>query len=151
MSHRFRLGVVLRLREMAEEAARIELGHAVEAHRRAVSALEAEQSRAADEMRFLSALQRGRSQAVALRDASNAVAVAQRGVVRARERLDRASDALFAARRSLADATRRREVVERLRDRFAAAQRREADRLDTLAMAEIASTRHALRSAGERR
>ena len=58
--------------------------------------------------------------------------------------------ALFEARQGLAEATKQREVVERLRDRFLAAERRQADHLDTLSMAEIASTQHAVRAARER-
>jgi hypothetical protein len=50
----------------------------------------------------------------------------------------------------LADATRQREVVERLRDRFLMAERRAMEHKDTLAMAEIASTQHAVRVARNR-
>jgi flagellar biosynthesis chaperone FliJ len=80
--------------------------------------------------------------------AASGAAVAERAVGAAQERLGRATDALFEARRVLADATRQREVVERLRDRFIAAERRERDHLDTLAMAEIASTQRAMRVRG---
>jgi hypothetical protein len=79
-----------------------------------------------------------------------AVASAQRATVAAQERLGRATDGLFQARRLLADATRQREVVERLRDRFLAAERREREHQDALAMAEIASTQHAVRVARNR-
>ena len=151
MSGRFRLGIVLRLREMAEETARIELGHALDAHQRALAAVEAAQSRAGQELRWLSDLQGGTSEAAQLQSAVFAVAAAQRAIVAAQERLGRATDALFEARRRLADATRQREVVERLRDRFLAAERREREHQDTLAMAEIASTQHAIRVARERR
>jgi flagellar export protein FliJ len=150
MSNRFRLGIVLRLREMAEETARINLSHAVESHQRAVALVEAAQSRVMDELRWLSDLQRSRSEAGQLQTAVVAVATAQRGVVSSQDRLARASAALFEARQSLAEATKQREVVERLRDRFLAAERRKADRLDTLSMAEIASTQHAARTARER-
>ncbi len=146
MSNRFRLGIVLRLREMAEESARIDLGHAVAAHQRAVALVQAAQGRAGDDMRYLSDLQRSRAEAGQLQSAVLAVASAQRGIVAAQERLGRATSALFEARRALAEATRRREVVERLRDRFMAEERRARDRLDTLAMAEIASTQHATRA-----
>ena len=150
MSNRFRLGIVLRLREMAEELARINLSHAVDAHQRAVAVVQAAQGRAGDDMRWLSDLQRSRAEAGQLQSAVLAVAAAQRAIVAAQERLGRASSALFEARQALADATRQREVVERLRDRFMAEERRARDRLDTLAMAEIASTQHATRAARNR-
>jgi flagellar export protein FliJ len=150
MSNRFRLGIVLRLREMAEESARIDLGHAVDAHQRAVAVVQAAQGRAGDDMRWLSDLQRSRAEAGQLQSAVLAVAAAQRAIAAAQERLGRASSALFEARRALAEATRQREVVERLRDRFMAEERRARDRLDTLAMAEIASTQHATRAARNR-
>jgi flagellar export protein FliJ len=151
MSNRFRLGIVLRLREMAEETARIDLGHALENHRHAISAVQAAQGRAGQELHWLSELQHGASDGGQLQAAVYAVAAAQRAIVAAQERLSRATDALFEARRLLADATRQREVVERLRDRFLMAERRDREHKDTLAMAEIASTQHAIRIARERR
>jgi flagellar export protein FliJ len=150
MSSRFRLGIVLRIREMAEETARIELGHALDAHQRAIASVEAAQSRAGQELRWLSNLQGATSEAGQLQSAVFAVASAQRAIVGAQERLSKASDALFEARRLLADATRQREVVERLRDRFLLAERREREHQDTLAMLEISSTQHAIRVARER-
>ena len=150
MSNRFRLGIVLRLREMAEESARIDLGHAVDAHQRAVAVVQAAHGRAGDELHWLSDLQCGGADGGQLQSAVLAVAAAQRAILAAQERLGRATNALFEARKSLAEATRRREVVERLRDRFLAEERRAGDRLDTLAMAEIASTQHAVRAARNR-
>ena len=150
MSNRFRLGIVLRLREMAEETARIELSHAVDTHQHAVAAVEAAQGRAGQELRWLSDLHGGTSDGGQLQTAVFAVATAQRAIVSTQERLGRATDALFEARRLLADATRQREVVERLRDRFLIAERRESEHQDTLAMAEIASTQHAIRVARNR-
>jgi flagellar export protein FliJ len=150
MSSRFRLGIVLRLREMAEETARIELGHALDSHQRALAAVEAAQNRAGQELRWLSNLQGGTSEAGQLQSAVFAVAAAQRAIVGAQDRLSKATGALFEARRQLADATRQREVVERLRDRFLVAERREREHQDTLAMLEISSTQHAVRVARER-
>jgi flagellar export protein FliJ len=150
MSNRFRLGIVLRLREMAEETARIELSHAVNAHQHAVAEVEAAQTRAGQELHWLSNLQCGTAEAGQLQTAVFAVASAQRAILAAQERLGRASGALFEARRVLADATRQREVVERLRDRFLIAEHREREHQDTLVMAEIASTQHAVRVARER-
>jgi flagellar biosynthesis chaperone FliJ len=150
VSNRFRLGVVLRLREMAEETARIELRHALEAHQRAVALVEAAQGRALDELKWLSDLQGSRAEAGKLQAGVVAVASAQRALVASQERLNRASAALFEARQALAETTKQREVVERLRDRFISAERHQAEHLDTLYMAEIASTQHAVRAARER-
>jgi flagellar export protein FliJ len=150
MSQRFRLGIVLRLREMTEESARIELGHAVESHQHAVRTVESAQARAGRELSWLSDLQHSRAEAGQLQTAVFAVASAQRAIVAAQERLGQATKVLFEARRKLAEATREREVVERLRDRFLAAERRQSERLDILAMAEIASTQHTVRAGRER-
>jgi flagellar export protein FliJ len=150
MTNRFRLGIVLRLREMAEETARIELGHALDAHQRAVGAVQAAQGRAGAERQWLSDLQQRPSEARELQSAVLAVDGAQRGIAVAQEKLGRATDALFQARHVLAEATRQREVVERLRDRFVVAERRESERRDAIAMAEIASTKHAIRAMRER-
>jgi flagellar export protein FliJ len=147
VSSRFRLGIVLRLREMAEESARIDLGHAVDTHQRAVAQVEAAQSRTGEELRWLSNLQRNPSDAGELQEAVSAVATGQRAIVASQEKLGRATATLFDARRVLAEATKQREVVERLRDRFLAEERRQRDHIDTLAMAEIASTQHAVRAA----
>jgi flagellar export protein FliJ len=151
MSNKFRLGIVLRLREMAEETARIELAHAVDAHQHAIANVQAAQGRAGRELHWLSQLQQGTSDGAQLQTAVFAVASAQRAIVSAQERLAKATNGLFDARRLLADATRQREVVERLRDRFLMAERREREHQDTLAMSEIASTQHAIRVARERR
>jgi len=149
MSNKFRLGIVLRLREMEEETARIQLGHALDDHQRAVAGVAAAQGRAGQEARWLSDLQRRPSEAGQLQSAVVAVDSAQRAIAIAQERLGRATDALFQARRVLADATRQREVVERLRDRFLAAERREEERRDAMAMSEIASTQRTIRAARE--
>lgn len=151
MSHRFRLGIVLRLREMAEEAARIDLGHAINAHQRALAVVEAERERLNGEVGWFASLQQGVVAAGDLQAACEGIQAGERAVAAAGERLNRASHALFESRSKLAEATRRREVVERLRDRFLAAERREADQRDALAMAEISSTRHAMRAAGGNR
>jgi len=101
-------------------------------------------------LHWLSDLQQGTAEAAQLQTAVFAVASAQRAIVASQENLGRATDALFQARKTLADATRQREVVERLRDRFLVAERREREHQDTLAMAEIASTQHAVRAARNR-
>jgi len=89
MSNRFRLGIVLRLREMAEEAARIELSHAVDAHQHALAVVEAAQARAGQELHWLSNLQLSTSEAGQLQTAVFAVASAQRAIISAQERLGR--------------------------------------------------------------
>jgi len=150
MSGKFRLGIVLRLREMTEESARISLGHAVNDHQHAVAAVEAAHGRAGEEMRWLANLQTSLSEAGQLQSAVLAVAAAQRGIAGAQERLGRATDALFEARRVLAEAVRQREVVERLRDRFQVAERRDMERADAMTMAEIASTQYTTRVARQR-
>jgi len=150
MSGKFRLGIVLRLREMTEESARIELGHAVNNHQNAVAAVEAAEGTAGEELRWLASLQTSPSEAGQLQSAVLAVATAQRGIIAARERLGRATDALFEARGVLADAVRQREVVERLRDRFQAGERRDREHRDSLTMAEIGSTQYAIRVARQR-
>ena len=122
MSNRFRLGIVLRLREMAEETARIELGHALDAHQRAVAAVEAAHGRAGEELRWLSNLQSGMAEAGQLQTAVFAVTrlghsdVERVGFVTLRkplregatgEELDRAAAAVRAALRAGAGARRR--------------------------------------------
>jgi flagellar export protein FliJ len=149
MGNRFRLGIVLRLREMEEETARIHLGRAIDVHQQAVALVQAAQGRAGQEQQWLSDLQHRRAEAGQLQSAVFAVDGAQRAIAAAQEKLGRATDALFQARRALAEATRQREVVERLRDRFLAAERREMERRDALDMSEIASTQHAVRAARE--
>jgi flagellar export protein FliJ len=150
MSGKFRLGIVLRLREMTEEAARIELGHAVNDHQHAVAAVQAAHGRAGEELRWLANLQTSLSEAGQLQSAVLAVAAAQRAIVGAQERLGRATDALFEARRVLAEAVRQREVVERLRDRFQAGERRDREHTDSMTMAEIASAQYSTRLARQR-
>jgi flagellar export protein FliJ len=150
MSSRFRLGIVLRLREMAEETARIELGYAIEAHQNALASVQAAQGRAGEELSWLSGLQKGSNEAGELQAAVFAVAAAQRAIVAAQERLARASDALFDARQKLAEANKQREIVERLRDRFLANERREFERREALILSEIGNTQHALRAARQR-
>ena len=150
MSSRFRLGIVLRLREMTEEAARIELGRAVSVHQSAVAVVEAAHERAGRELSWLANLQTDPAEAGQLQTAVLAVAAAQRAIVAAQEQLGRATGTLFEARRVLADAVRQREVVERLRDRFQLAERREMEHQDSLTMSEIGSTQYAIRIARQR-
>lgn len=148
MSSHFRLGVVLRLREMAEDAARARLGAALRDHRAAADDLVRLRSEAASEAARASDIQResvrsGGSAAGDLIDAIEAVEQAERSVSSAQLRLATAAETLMASRRELAEAAKRREVVERLRDRFLARERLGRERLEEATLNEIASTRHA--------
>ncbi|HEX8941145.1 MAG TPA: flagellar FliJ family protein [Candidatus Limnocylindrales bacterium] len=145
MSRRFRLSVVLRLREMAEDARRVELAAALADHARAVAAADALAERVRLERRWLTSLQRGASAAGELQAAAAGMDLAERGLAAGRERVAAAAARLLEARRALAEASRRREVVERLRDRFVAAQRLEADRREAAELSEISISRHAWR------
>ena len=152
MSQRFRLAVVLRLREMAEDRAQLGLAQALAAHHEAVADVHRLQDAAEVERQRLSSLQSGGAfSAGQLLDASDAVDGAQRSLERGRDRLQTAAGELFQARAVLAEATRRREVVERFRDRFVAAQRREEDRREAAFLSEMGVTRHAWRALGEGR
>lgn len=154
MSRRFRLGVVLRLRELAEDAAQTELAASLRIHRSAVDAhrhrvLEAavEQDRAADIQRASGS--RGRPVAGDLADAINSVELADQAVTVSQERVAAAADRLLEARGRLAEATSRRKVVERLRDRTVAAERLRQQRAEDVVLNEVASTRHAWASLEE--
>lgn len=143
MSGQFRLGVVLRLRELAEEAARGSLRTAVEGHRCAMESLAAVASLEADARAEIGSLQVRGGTAGEIVAAQRAMEFAERASGVARGQVEEASRLLLEARNALAEAARRREVVERLRDRLAdeaaqAAQRREDD-----AMSELSGIRHA--------
>lgn len=148
MSGDFRLGVVLRLRELAEEAARGDLSRTLRAHResvadldRALDAVRTERERA-ESVQAASRLGPGTpagdlAEALASVEGAEAAVAAREAVVAA------AADALLEARGRLAAARQRREVVERLRDRLAAARRSRVLRREDAALNEIASARHA--------
>lgn len=145
MSDTFRLAVVLRLRELAEDAARAKLGAALARHRRSMEIL--------DERRGLAASARAGAAALTLEPeppAAAAFVAAQVTIDRADASVaagtadaERAAQALLEARTALADASRRREVVERLRDRLRAAQAAASMRRLDAELNEIASVRHA--------
>jgi flagellar FliJ protein len=148
MSSHFRLGVVLRLREMAEDAARARLSGTLRDHREAVADLARLRAEAADEAARASEVQLGStrpggSEAGDLVDAIEAVEQAERSVSSAQQRVAAAAEALMTSRRELAEAAKRREVVERLRDRFLVRERLGRERLEEATLNEIASTRHA--------
>jgi len=139
----FRLDVVLRLRRLAEDAARVRLATSLAAHREAVATGESLRAAASAELQRLVHLQVVGSPAGALRDAHDAVEHAERAVLAGLDRIEAAGRGLLEARSALADATRRREVVERLRERGREAERRAADRREVIALSEMATLRHA--------
>lgn len=143
MSGGFRLGVVLRLREMAEDAARAKLATAVIAHRDATEALIAltDLERAA-EQRLVEMAETG-AQAGELRAARAGVENAEQATDAGRARLEAASEGLMIARGALAEATKRREVVERLRDRIRLVEAQDAQHREDSLLSEIAGVRHA--------
>jgi len=143
VSGTFRLGVVLRLRELAEDAARAKLATVLVRQREATDALIALMAlEHAAEDRIV-ALGSVGAQAGDLRAARAGVEHAEQASAAGRVTLETASEALMQARAALADATRRREVVERLRDRLRASEAREAQHREDNVLSEIAGVRHA--------
>jgi len=140
----FRLDVVLRLRRIAEDNARAQLGQALTRHLDAVARVEELGLDVASERAQLEAFQRAASAPAGdLREAHDGVEFAERALLEATGRVEDAARALFESRGALATATRRREVVERLRDRARETARRAADHKTEVAMAEFATIRHA--------
>jgi len=139
----FRLGVVLRLRELAEDAARACLATAVVAHREATEALIALTTAELAAQDRLVAMGEEGAQAGELRAVRAGVEAAEQATAAGRARLEAASEALMRARGALAEASKRREVVERLRDRVRLAEAQEAQRREDRVLSEIAGVRHA--------
>jgi flagellar export protein FliJ len=155
MSTGFRLGVVLRLRELAEDAARAELARALQVHRAALDALRRSHRAAVVERERAAALQRasahgGVTPAGELAEAVASVELAEEAIVAGETRVVAAADDLLGARFRLAEASRRRQVVERLRERTAAAERLRLQRREDATLNELASTRHAWTALEER-
>jgi len=141
----FRLGVVLRLRELAEDGARARLATSVAAHREATERLIAlTTAEHAAQDRLVGMAESG-AQAGELRAARAGVETAEATTVAARTKLEAASLALMQARAALAEATKRREVVERLRDRIRQVEAQDAQHREDALMSEIAGVRHARR------
>jgi flagellar protein FliJ len=139
----FRLEVVLRLRRLSEDAARVRLATSLGAHRDAVAEVARLAVALDGERAALGRLQMAAAAGGDLREAHDAVEHAERRLAAGQDRLERAGSALLEARVTLAEAGRRREVVERLRDRARLAERRAAERLTEKQLAEFATVRHA--------
>jgi flagellar FliJ protein len=139
----FRLDVVLRLRRLAEDAARARLATSLAEHRDAARAAERLAADLEGERDLLLTMQASAAPAGAVRDGHDAVEFAERSLASGHDRLSQAGQALLDARAGLAKATSQREVVERLRERARIAQRRAADRQAELELAEFATVRHA--------
>jgi flagellar export protein FliJ len=139
----FRLGVVLRLREMAEDAARARLATAVDSHRLATEELIRRTTAEREAQTRLVELGEAGAQAGDLRAAVAGVETAEGATHAARVRLETVSEALMVARGALAEATKRREVVERLRDRLRLLEAKEAQHREDNQLSEIAGVRHA--------
>lgn len=146
----FRLGVVLRLREMAEESARVQLAHALAAYRDAGTALSRLVDEADGERRhFDDILHRRQARGDLLHAGAEAVAFAERSVAAGEAQLESAARFLFESRAALSEARRRREVVERLRARYVAGVQREENRREEAFLGELATTRYAWRQIDE--
>jgi len=150
MKTQFRLAVVLRLREMAEDSAKAKLAAALDDYRKATGIM----------ARLVAREEQARARLLELQDsgglAGDIVATlhgvdnAQQQTAIGRQALEIAARALVDARKALADASRRREVVQRLRDRMHQAEVLEAQRLEDSVLSELAGVRHARGMAAER-
>jgi flagellar export protein FliJ len=143
MKGAFRLAVVLRLRELAEDAARARLGQALDSHRRATDVLIELVQRELAAQRRVEAHCDGGAQAGEIVAAQRGVEQAEQHTAAGREALEAATALLVEARSALAEATKRREVVERLKERLAHAHALEAQRHEDMVLSEIAGVRHA--------
>lgn len=146
MSRHVRLNVVLRLRELAEESARVELAAGLDGHRVAIEAHKRATGRLTERAAALADVQLGGGPAHGLIAAAHGLIGAGRQRDAERERVAAAAKALLDARGRLAEANQRREVVERLRDRILAEERLAADRREGAEANELASARHAWRT-----
>jgi flagellar export protein FliJ len=139
----FRLGVVLRLREMAEDAARARLANAVDAHRLATDELVGRTVAEHEAQARVMAMAEAGAQAGEIRAARAGVETAEANTNLARTKLEKAAEGLMLARSALAEASKRREVVERLRDRMRQIEAQEAQHREDNQLSEIAGVRHA--------
>lgn len=139
----FRLGVVLRLREMAEDAARARLANAVDAHRVATDELIARTAAEHEAQARVMEIAEAGAQAGEIRAARAGIETAEANTKIAHAKLEQAAEGLMLARSALAEASKRREVVERLRDRIRQAEALDAQHREDNQLSEIAGVRHA--------
>lgn len=139
---RDRLAVVLRLRCLEEDRARITLAAALARETVVRDRLETLRSEHAAACTAAAALFGEGVPAGTLIEASAAVEVLERRVAAAARDLDAAAQAMAEARSALALASRRREAVERLRRRRLSEARRLAERRTERELTEIALVRH---------
>jgi flagellar export protein FliJ len=151
MSRRFRLAVVLRLREIEEDSARAALGGAIARHIAALADRHLALERVSAEQVWLRRMQmQAEANAGTLREAARSIEAATVAATAADQSLNAAAQVLLEARARLAQAKRRREVVERLRDRHVAAERARDDHAEVLRLADVAGVQHVYRGAAER-
>jgi flagellar protein FliJ len=149
MTRKFRLAVVLRLRQLDEDAARAKLGEAIAQRIAAVSARDAVERRLAAEHAWLSQLQGVSAAAGELQAACRTVAGAESARIAAEQQVAVSERGVLEARARLAQASKRREVVERLRDRHLAAERQRAEHAEIVRLADVAAVQHLWQHAGE--
>lgn len=142
MNRHVRLGVVLRLRELEEEAARAHLATALDAHRVAVRTCDETTERLAERSTILAEVQLDGGSADRLIAAARMLVLAEERREAAEGAVESAARVLLDRRGRLADASRRREAVERLRDRILAEEHLAADRREQAAANDLATTRH---------
>lgn len=146
MSRHVRLNVVLRLRELAEESARVDLAAALGRHLLATESHDRATQRLAERAAALTDVQRSGGPGDGLIAAARSLIGAGRQRDAEGQRVEAAAGVLLDARSRLAEASQRREVVERLRDRIVAEGRLAADRREAAEASELASAQHARRT-----
>lgn len=143
MTGAFRLAVVLRLREMAEDAARARLATALEEHRKALEILALLKAREEESRTALTSLETSGAFAGDIVALIRRVEFAEHETKVGFDAVELKATDLFEARSALAEASKRREVVERLRDRMRQAEVLEAQRVEDATLSELAGVRHA--------
>jgi flagellar export protein FliJ len=138
-----RLEVVLRVRRIAEDRAKIELGVAAGRLARARAARDAAVGRLDREQAWLGELQARTASGGELASATVCLAVADERVEAAGVAISQAIEVLAVARDRLAETTKARSVVDRLRDRALEAARLDEERHEIAELSELAGVRHA--------
>ncbi len=143
-----RLEVVLRLRRLAEDRAKVELSAAASRLASARAGQAAAARRLVAEQDWLGVLQGRPASGGELAAATTCIAIADELVEASERAIATAIADVGVARARLAEATTARNVVERLRDRALEAARLESERRDIAELAELAGVRHAWRIIG---